>query len=162
METKICTKCEQEKELSEFSKNKHKNKHKNGKSYVRGTCKKCNNERARGYRKANPERYKKYDEMPYRKTNERKLYSLRYDLKRHYNITPEDRVELMDKQKGCCKICGNSLINPRFNKNDLNIDHDHRTGEIRGLLCSTCNTGLGQFQDSTDLLRKAIAYLEAP
>lgn len=43
----------------------------------------------------------------------------------------------------------------------LDVDHDHETGEIRGLLCSRCNGGLGLFCDNPSLLKKAIAYLEA-
>lgn len=51
-----------------------------------------------------------------------------------------------------CEICGR--------QKKLEVDHDHQTGEIRGLLCSRCNGALGQFCDSAELLRKAIAYLE--
>ena len=51
-----------------------------------------------------------------------------------------------------CRICEN--------KNDLCIDHNHKTGEVRGLLCRTCNTGIGMLRNSPDLLRSAVAYLE--
>lgn len=52
---------------------------------------------------------------------------------------------------GKCAICGSSYR--------LHIDHDHKTGQLRGLLCHFCNTGLGHFRDSPERLRAAIAYL---
>lgn len=60
---------------------------------------------------------------------------------------------LWEEQRGRCAICG---------KNDvaLCIDHDHDTDRVRGLLCSSCNMGLGHFHDRTDLLMTAKAYLE--
>ena len=42
----------------------------------------------------------------------------------------------------------------------LAVDHDHKTGKIRGLLCISCNVGLGHFQDDVELLRSAILYLQ--
>jgi len=90
----------------------------------------------------------------------RRLRNIKSTLKFQFGITPEDRVAMMDKQKGCCAICGDSLINPKFNKADLHIDHDHTTGKTRGLLCGKCNTALGSFRDSRENLIKAIQYLE--
>jgi hypothetical protein len=78
---------------------------------------------------------------------------------------PEDAYETMfDAQKGVCAICGN----PEQVKNGkrrggykkMAIDHDHKTGRVRGLLCQMCNQGLGCFKDSPDLLTKAIKYLK--
>ncbi len=56
---------------------------------------------------------------------------------------------------GLCEICGKSR---RADRN-LALDHDHKTGQLRGVLCSACNTGLGMFMDNMGLLRDAIRYL---
>jgi hypothetical protein len=56
---------------------------------------------------------------------------------------------------GLCEICGE-----RDGDKALAVDHDHKTGKVRGFLCSPCNLGLGGFRDRSDLLRKAIGYLE--
>ena len=58
-------------------------------------------------------------------------------------------------QHGCCAICGVERDPVR-----LVIDHNHRTGKVRGLLCSPCNTGLGFFKDSPDLVTAALTYLD--
>lgn len=66
-----------------------------------------------------------------------------------------------EEQNGLCAICGNP--EKAFMKTKvmyLAIDHNHKTGEIRGLLCTNCNNGLGRFKDNIDLLNKAIAYIE--
>jgi uncharacterized protein YlaI len=60
------------------------------------------------------------------------------------------------KQKGCCAICGKhqTILNKT-----LNVDHCHKTGKIRGLLCTNCNHGLGKFYDNAEVLKVAINYL---
>jgi len=58
------------------------------------------------------------------------------------------------KQKGRCKICGE-----RVKKYRLSLDHCHKTGKIRGLLCNNCNLALGNFKDNVRFLKKAIKYL---
>lgn len=62
-------------------------------------------------------------------------------------------------QKGKCAICS-TLHNPAEKKGRLYVDHDHKTGAIRGLLCGHCNSGLGYFEDDIDLLINAMEYLE--
>ena len=69
--------------------------------------------------------------------------------------TDEVTLRLMlDEQNGQCAICGHSLI-LRFD-----VDHDHETKRVRGLLCPNCNLGLGYFKDSIKNLEAAIAYLK--
>ena len=65
---------------------------------------------------------------------------------------------MLKKQDGKCAICG--ARTPGSGKKMWSIDHDHATGEVRGLLCGTCNTGLGMFKDSADNLRAAANYLD--
>ena len=66
--------------------------------------------------------------------------------------------ELKEAQDHKCAICGSPEMNTK-NK-VLCVDHNHNTGNIRALLCSSCNTGLGNFKDNIILLQKAIQYLK--
>lgn len=75
-----------------------------------------------------------------------------------YGITLETYRALEQSQNHCCKICGKHKTDNRYGI--LDVDHDHKTGEIRGLLCNNCNRGLGSFKDSQTNLLKAIQYLK--
>jgi len=75
---------------------------------------------------------------------------------RKYGITAQGYAELLFLQGGVCKICKG----PGKAYGRLVVDHDHETGVVRGLLCNTCNAGLGQFKDSVELLEAALAYLK--
>jgi hypothetical protein len=72
-----------------------------------------------------------------------------------YNITKKDFEYLLGLQDNKCAICEKNLTNIK-----INIDHDHKTGKVRGLLCSDCNLGLGQFKDSKEIIKKAYKYLD--
>ena len=78
------------------------------------------------------------------------------DLKKMYGITYDDFKTMHDKQEGLCAICGQ----PEKYNGSLAIDHNHKTGKVRGLLCTNCNRALGCFMDSTDNLKNALSYLE--
>lgn len=78
----------------------------------------------------------------------------RYRLKK-YGITPEAYDAQLAAQGGVCIICGRGPGARR-----LPIDHDHVTGEFRGITCHGCNTGMGMFNDDPALLRAAAVYLE--
>ena len=88
----------------------------------------------------------------------------RTHLKTTYGLTLEDYEEMLSKQDGKCAICQVSQdisIDRRGRvKSTLYIDHCHKTGKVRGLLCSLCNNGLGNFRDSDELLNKAVEYLK--
>jgi hypothetical protein len=85
-------------------------------------------------------------------------------LRKVYNITMAEYTTLLDTQKQCCAICHThiSAITTRIGRSmrTLCVDHDHVTGAVRGLLCNTCNTGLGAFYDNPHLLHRAITYLQ--
>lgn len=75
-------------------------------------------------------------------------------------IAKEDEYqELVRLQDGLCAVCRKEAP-LRHGERRLHIDHSHLTGERRGLLCQRCNLAIGHFQDSIDLLKAAIAYLE--
>ena len=75
-------------------------------------------------------------------------------LKKKYNLTIEQYTELANGQEGRCKICGRS-------DKKLAVDHCHVTGIVRGLLCRTCNSAIGLFQESLDNVKNAAVYLTA-
>ncbi len=78
-------------------------------------------------------------------------------LKTKYGLTAEAYDSLLQAQNGVCAICAR----PESSRlTSLSVDHDHKTGNVRGLLCYNCNTSLGKFRDDPALLRKAAAYLE--
>lgn len=72
-----------------------------------------------------------------------------------YKLTPEAYQALHDQQNGVCAICGD-----RAAKRSLHVDHDHATGTVRGLLCTSCNRGMGLLKDDVAILEAAIVYLK--
>lgn len=79
----------------------------------------------------------------------------RNHLRRRYGLTPEQKEELFVSQDKQCAICGNP------SPTRWAIDHCHKTGRVRGILCQSCNTGVGLFADNTERLKAAIKYLKA-
>lgn len=77
-------------------------------------------------------------------------------LKRNYSMSKEQYLALFEKQKGCCASCGEHGSN--F-KRRLHVDHDHKTKEIRGLLCTRCNPLIGMAKEDTSRMILAAAYL---
>ena len=73
-----------------------------------------------------------------------------------YSIDQEQYNRLIVEQRNACAICRVS-----FDRNTTTrIDHDHVTGEVRGLLCHYCNVGLGHFKDNIEFLTESIKYLK--
>jgi hypothetical protein len=82
-----------------------------------------------------------------------------YSYNTKYGITIQDYDDMFEDQGGVCKICSLPQTNKRFNH--LCVDHDHETGEVRGLLCDPCNRAIGLFKDDSRLLDKAREYLRS-
>jgi len=92
------------------------------------------------------ERQRSYIGTPQKKLSNRKSH-----LKRKYGLTPEAFDALLASQGGGCAICGTADAD--------NVDHDHATGAVRGILCFSCNVGIGHLADE-DRLTGALAYLD--
>ena len=91
-----------------------------------------------------------------RKTHKTKewnsLNSKRASLRKNYDLSLEDVENILQKQNYRCAVC-EKILSKFF------IDHNHKTGKVRGILCFNCNTALGKFEDNPELLAKAIIYL---
>lgn len=86
-------------------------------------------------------------------------YSYRKNIKNSYNVEVDFIYKLLKEQNNKCIIC-NLKFNKKNYRTKFNVDHNHKTGVIRGLLCNNCNFLLGQAKDDIDILNKAIRYLE--
>lgn len=128
---KECTNCGVTKPLSHFWKSSKKRK--DGSQTYLHHCKKCSAVKSL---------------LHMRKSNYKK-----------YGITEQIYEEERKKQDFSCLICKQHEDTEFLGK--LNVDHDHKTGKYRGLLCTNCNHGLGKFKDDPELLKKAIEYLNA-
>ena len=107
-----------------------------------------------------PEVIKRISE--YNKTKKCKDKSKEYRLMRKYNVTTEEYKKMVLTQENKCAICGNyETSKNKFGQlRELSIDHCHKTGKVRKLLCSNCNSALGMFNDNIEILRNAIDYLK--
>lgn len=143
--SKICTSCKKEKDISDFSVC---NSTKDG---LRPQCKKCCHEGYIRWKTKNPEKARQ------KWRNGSKLYYSKsgfYDKRKlkRYGLTTEKYEQFVLEQDGKCKICFS-------NETVLCIDHCHKSGKIRGLLCSNCNTTLGLMNDDPERLKRAADYL---
>lgn len=137
LEQRECSKCQKTKSIKEFGKDSTQAGA--GHSYK---CKFCKRKWLLDYRSKNLDLYKRNN--------------FKNDLKKNYGMTIEQYEAFYSLQKGCCASCGD---HESTGKRKLNVDHDHETGLIRGLLCNRCNPGIGYFNDSVERLAMAIRYL---
>ncbi len=89
----------------------------------------------------------------------RKRQELAASLRHRYQFSVADYEALLAQQGGKCAIC--STVRGSDQGHRLYLDHDHKTGRVRGLLCKRCNSALGYMADDSDRLRRAAQYLEA-
>jgi Autographiviridae endonuclease VII len=88
-----------------------------------------------------------------------KTYFRNLHIKKTYGITGEQYDVAVAAQDGKCAICGRMPNGENHVEQRLVIDHDHETGDIRGLLCNNCNSGMGIIGDSEEHLQAALDYL---
>jgi hypothetical protein len=127
-------------------------KKKNG---LRSNCKECGRGYARKWQKVTRQHARWKSENP-AKWN---AVQFRHMLKR-YGITVDDYYAILDRQEGRCAICRTDT--PKMRKGCRQafvIDHDHATGQVRGLLCMNCNSGIGNLSDSIERVASALEYL---
>ena len=85
----------------------------------------------------------------------------RWHYNKFYKLTPEDVANIHSALGGVCEICKTkTTLGGRVKKGSSVIDHNHKTGKARGMICAQCNHGLGLFKDSPKALRAAAEYLE--
>ena len=165
---KSCSRCGEVKLLSEFAP------HAKGKYGRQASCKVCERKRGREYAKAHPEierarRLRTYARHVERREQDavydtlfkekRRASSILWEKKRKFGLTAEMYLSMLEESKGLCAICGQ----PETSHNQhgplpLAVDHNHATGQVRGMLCMTCNIKLSVLED-TSFVDAAQSYL---
>jgi hypothetical protein len=160
---KACNRCGETKDLSEFHRAA------GARDGHRGECKVCARllrrenyeknreiyiERARLWVRENPDRAratrKRRNARPEVKRSARDAY-----YRRTYGVSADEFDAMLEAQGGRCAIC--KEMPERLAS--MHVDHDHATGEVRGLLCLNCNQGIGKLKDDASLLLRAAFYL---
>jgi hypothetical protein len=137
---KMCTTCKVAKPFEDFYTNsKTKYSYAPNKKYLNSLCKDCSGLKNKIYHKENRA-----------KVTERQVMTHR---RKKYGVSEEEYKNMVLSQNNICAICN------KPSHKTLHVDHDHITGKVRGLLCSSCNMGIGMFQDDIDILNNAIKYL---
>lgn len=164
---KECRHCKAEKPLMSF------HKHKQMPDGHINVCRDCRSTYVYGWRTENREIVKTKKSAYYQKNKEqinekkkqdRKTNKSKYkehNLMYFFGMTLAEYDMLFEQQNGICAICKNpeTSCHQSGKIKDLAVDHDHKSGKIRGLLCSSCNMGLGKFKENAEYLRGAIAYI---
>ena len=156
---KLCSQCQTVKTVEEFRRRK------TGKDGRTAVCAECKREQARTIYKLNPAQSKRYRDTwvkknpqiaaQHRRKSRQKLYYQRY------NMTAVDYATKLAEQKGLCAICNRPETRRTSTGSSfaLCVDHNHKTGRVRDLLCHSCNVFLGHISDNPDIALKIIDYL---
>lgn len=139
---KTCSKCKTEKSIDSFHNNKRS---KDGKQHRCKPCAKAFTQEATKTWRNSSENYK--------------FSVMKTKVKLKYGLDLDTIQKIYEAQNGCCAICKRELLYGADKCDTPHIDHNHKTGTVRGLLCLQCNTGLGMFDDSIALLDQAKSYL---
>jgi len=156
MQSKNCPKCKNELSISEFFLRP------NGKHH--SWCKSCKYRGEKEKRAITPrtkDKVKKdsdYNKRRWAESEEFRNRQRAYQLKKNFDLTIEQYNNMLKKCSSVCEICGSSDTKHAKQKH-FNVDHCHKTGKVRGLLCHACNIGLSKFEDNPEFLQNAINYL---
>lgn len=139
---KICRKCKEERPLSEFAKEK------GGLNGLRSACKSCRHLEYLAWKA------KVLKDPDYINRNRERIRLK--TLWRKHGITADQYNEMFSMQDGKCAIC---KTHQKHLTRSLSVDHNHDTGEVRGLLCTQCNTSLGLLKENIKLLEAMKSYI---
>ncbi len=148
----ICKECKKKSDNSPLAIGRRRRYQQNNKEKAKLYCannKERINKNKIKYREKHKENIAKY-QKEYRQNNKSK--QRKYNLKKYHNMTVEQYEKMLDNQSGLCDICKEVK--------QLVVDHNHKTGKVRSLLCRNCNTGLGSFYENISILTNAIKYIE--
>lgn len=153
---KLCGVCKVEKSKSEFGLDKRKP---DGLKY---SCKECHNRKNNEYRRANPENHRRVN-LAYARSHHGRSLQRANNLRRKFwpGLTNEQATaeydRLLAEQKNCCAICGKhqSLMSKAFD-----VDHCHKTGKVRGLLCHKCNYAFIKGHSEESIAKLAAYFLK--
>ncbi len=147
---KRCPSCKETKPVNEFNRL--------GARY-QPTCRECQNLRS-GIKNAELKDSGMNVEVNRRGYRRRRKW---IKLKSKYGITKETFLQMVEEQGNLCAICKQpetETSSPHIDEMELSVDHCHKTGQVRGLLCRQCNIALGKFKEDIEVLKSAIAYLQ--
>jgi hypothetical protein len=156
METKKCTGCLEVKSLDDFVRQKRTRK--DGSIYYVKTsrCKVCHCKVTTEWKQKNKATYNSYKRLWRVKHKDREWARA---IKRNYKITEKDYQRMLLEQNNQCAICKCTENIFKGKSIYFCVDHDHGTGQVRGLLCTACNRGLGLFKDNVEVLKSSVEYL---
>lgn len=147
---KRCPECTDTKDRSEFYKDRSRH---DGLRRLCKLCDKARRNRVNKGEKPSEDKFAQWVESHAAVPVEEKKRRYQSDyLMRTYGISLEQYEAMCAERENCCDICGET-------QETLHVDHCHKEGHVRGLLCMHCNMGIGHFRDSTERLASAIAYL---
>lgn len=154
LEVKECVRCNEVKPLAEFIPRKDR------KTPYRNYCKDCDSKRRKELYNKKVEYERKQAKKRHWENREVLVKEMRLRrLKARYGITVQQYEDLLKSQNYCCPIC---LLHQDDHRQNMHVDHDHETGEIRGLLCAICNRYFTGSQRTEEKFQRAIDYLKGP
>jgi hypothetical protein len=148
-DTKRCPKCETTKPLEDFARN---NSNRDGRQNY---CKKCSVAAVTASRRKDPTSHRRSSKNWREKNLERHADN---NARWRYGIEHGAYAAMLQEQNGVCAICKRE--SPGSGTKRFHIDHCHDTGKVRGLLCTSCNNGIGRFNHDISRLEAAALYLE--